>query len=75
MAVGRGEDLAADGDGAFGGRHEAGDHAERRGLAAAGGAEQGDELALGQREGDVGDGAQAGAVALTEALEDEFAHV
>ena len=40
-------------DATFGGEFEAGDHAQRRGLAAARGAEQGDQLAGGDVEADI----------------------
>src|SRR3546814_13835662 len=44
----RGQDLPVDLDRAFGRRHEAGDHAQRGGLAAAGRAEERDELLVRQ---------------------------
>ena len=47
--------LAVDADRAGGRGLEAGDHAQRRGLAAAGGAEEGDELALLDVEVEVAD--------------------
>ena len=46
---------AVDGDGAGGRAVEAGDQAQERGLAAAGGADEDDELAVGDVEGDVAD--------------------
>src|SRR3546814_16235525 len=48
--------LALQQDGALAGRLEAGQHAQQRGLAAARGAEQREELALEDVEGDVVDG-------------------
>ena len=60
---GTGDDvLAVEQDAAFARRLEAGEHAQQRGLAAAGGAEQREEFALRNIEGkrlDRGDGAEA----------------
>ena len=62
VALGGGEGfdaVAADGDGAGVGALDAGDQAESRGLAGAGRAEQDDELAVGDGERKVADGAGA----------------
>ena len=62
-AVGDAADAGAvDVDGAGGGRLEAGDQRERRGLAAAGRADERDELTVGDVEADVADGGEAAAV-------------
>ena len=54
-------------------RDQPGDQVERRGLAAAGGADQRDELAVLDREGDVVHGRDA-AVGLVDVLEDDLCH-
>ena len=71
--VGGGEGVAVDLDRARRRRHEAGDHAQGRGLAAARGAEQGDELALLQRQVEVVDGVEA-AEAARKVAQDELGH-
>jgi hypothetical protein len=54
-----GEVTSLEGDRPRGRRLEPGEHAQQRRLAAAGGAEQGEHLALGDVDGDVVDGAVA----------------
>src|SRR5262245_10286040 len=63
-------------DGAGVGSDEAGDQAQGGGLAAAGGAEQGDELVVGDVEREVVDrgGAVAAAVALGQAADGDLSH-
>ncbi|MNT53635.1 hypothetical protein D3C72_1907270 [compost metagenome] len=65
--------LAADQHLAGGRRFEPGDHAQACGLAAAGWTEQADELAVGDREADVGQGVE-GAEALGNVLEFDRGH-
>ena len=76
VALGGGELFdagAGEGDAAGVGALDAGDEAQRGGLAGAGGAEQDDEFAVGDGEREVADGAGA-AEALGEAVEDHFSH-
>ncbi|MNI53487.1 hypothetical protein D3C73_1083220 [compost metagenome] len=61
--------VAVDGDLAFGDIQKAGDHAQRRGLAAAGRAEQAEQLALRHVDVEIVDGHVVDAVALGYALE------
>ncbi len=66
---------AVDPQGAFGDVLQSGDHVEGGGLAAAGGADQDDELAVGDGEVEVVDGESAVGVALGDAVEDDLGHV
>jgi hypothetical protein len=53
---------------------QAADHPQDRGLAAAGGPHQDDQLAVGHREADVPDGDQARGIRLAHALQAQFSH-
>jgi hypothetical protein len=71
--AGAADDFAADADFAALDRLEAGDAAQRCGLAAAGGAEQTADRTFGQGEGEVGDDLPIG-VRLRDGVEDQFSH-
>ncbi len=68
------DDAAGDGDGAAGDVLEAGDHAECGGLAAAGGADEDDELAVGDIEGDAFDRGEAVGVGFGQIGEGDIGH-
>src|SRR5262249_23062151 len=70
---GRRDDVTVHRDGALAGLEEAGDHPERRGLPAAGRAEERDELAVRKRQAEGVDGGDA-AEPAAHPVEDEAAH-
>ena len=68
------DDASADIDVARGDGFEARDHAQQRGLAAAGGADQHAELAVGDFEVDAFDGLEATGVGLADVAENYVSH-
>ena len=68
------DDAAADADGPAGRRFQAGDHAQRRRLAATGRADQYDQLAVGDGQAQVVDRADAVGVGFADPLQNDFRH-
>ena len=68
------DDVAADPDLAAGDLLEAGDHAQRGRLAAAGGADEDDEFVVGDLEVDAADGLHAAFVGFDDLADRDFCH-